>query len=139
MKHIIPIFIAILLSACSAKPQKYYYDCREQQKEIWSKAISSLTFQMGYAVENLDSINNTIVAKKLLQNTGTTSGLFLEFLQLHISYKSDSLSEITPYYVTEQNANRKVYALSKEQQKIYEPEILQFIERMKYYCNPRFK
>ncbi len=139
---LVVILITVLDSCSSASPQKYIFECRKQSKKVLQENIPGVLFNMGYHLRELDTLQNIFIAEKLINSKNTKKGLTYEFVQMQIAYKLDTLSEINTYFVvetkTKKNITRKSRALSSEQQKKHEPDFLQFVEKMGYYCDERF-
>jgi len=140
LNYIVFILVFTLLQSCSTTPpQKYFFECRKQSSEIIQKNIPAVLFNMGYHVTMFDTLQKKFIAEKIINSSNTKNGRIFELIQMQIVYKTDTLSEITTYFVNENNSKRKSTALSPEQIKKYEPEFLMFVEKMGYYCDERFK
>ncbi len=135
------LFLSFTVLACSHKPQEYTFACQTPKGNAVIFSVLPILHDMNYAPISVDSAKNIIISEKLIQTTSNSKGMKKEFIQMRIEYNfgdADS-SRIIPYYVVEQNNRRKTSNLTKIQQEIYRNDFLLFIEKMNYYCDPRFE
>ena len=130
----------VFLTNCASKPKQYFFNCSEQTPEIINSYIPGVLFRMGYEASRNDSIPNSFIATKRIISRNLSKGIEKEYIEMRIFFNYETKqSFLTQQFVRELNGKKKVSVLTEEQLQKFEPDVNSFIEKMFFYCNPKFK